>query len=230
LLRLYSMQKIQQGFILTYAKDTARIYVDNSGAIWSISNYRVCRYNAAANRFDTWIENNYASTSPNLHIHNCYTADAEGNIWQGAENGTLVKYDLAQKKVTDYSWLIPQTNATLVFCIYKDSHNNIWAGTDNGIIKISNNPAIFNNIPFSIGGKELKNIRCRRIIADRNNTWYAGTENYGFLKKTRTKEGNDTCIALSSLSAVAISDLPFTNNSLKLHLKGQYNIGYMYDM
>lgn len=217
---------------LLFAKDYARIHTDIKGNTWSISGKGVNRYNTATHSFDTWIINNYSpdGRAPNLHVHSSYAVDAEGNIWLGNERNDLVKYDIRQKKVTDYSWLSKSINATLIYSLYRDNHNNIWAGTDNGIIKISNHVAVFNNIPFIINGNELKNIRCRRIITDNNNTLYAATENYGLLKKMRTKEGRDTSIALSTYGATPISDLPFTKNTLKIQLKGQYDIGYIYDM
>ena len=212
-----------------YAADTAKIFTDNSNVTWSISAYGMNRFNKNSKTFYPWIHNPY-NNAPNLHLHSCYSQDADGNIWQGNERGSLVKYDLAQRKVADYSWLVATINATLVYCIYKDNNNNIWVGTDNGIVKISNRSAVFNNIPFIVGGKELKNIRCRRIMTDRNNTLYAATENYGLLKRMHTKRGTDTTIALSTFGATPVSNLPFRNNSLHIKLNGRYDIGYIYDM
>ena len=136
-------------------RDTAKIFTDNSNVTWSISAYGMNRFNKNSKTFYPWIHNPY-NNAPNLHLHSCYSQDADGNIWQGNERGSLVKCDLAQRKVADYSWLVATINATLVYCIYKDNNNNIWVGTDNGIVKISNRSAVFNNIPFIVGGKELK--------------------------------------------------------------------------
>jgi streptogramin lyase len=213
-----------------YAPDYAKIFTDSADIMWSISNYGINRFNKNSQSFDTWIKNIDAAAVPNLHLHNCYCRDADGNIWQGNERGSLIKYDLLQKKLANYSWLVSAINATLVYCIYKDNNNNIWAGTDNGVIKISNRAAVFNTVPFVIRGKELKNMRCRRIIADRNNTWYAATENYGLLKRMHTRHGNDTTIALSTFGAPPVSILPVHNNSIRLKLDGHYDIGYIYDM
>jgi ligand-binding sensor domain-containing protein/two-component sensor histidine kinase len=214
---------------ILFANDYARVHTDHNGITWGISCYGIQRFNVTARRFEAWLKNEYITNIPKLHLRNCYTIDDEENIWQGNERGSLVKYDLVQKKVSDYSWLLSNTNATLVYCIYKDNSNNIWAGTDNGIIKISNRFSIFTNIPFRVQGQDLKNIRCRRIMSDRHQTLYAATESYGLLKKMKTSTG-DTTIALSTYGAVPISDLPFTNNSLKIHLTGKYDIGYMYDL
>ncbi|MEO8404085.1 MAG: two-component regulator propeller domain-containing protein [Chitinophagaceae bacterium] len=210
--------------------DYAKIYNDAASNTWSISCYGIGRYNKNTNHFDNWIKNNGADNGPNLHLHTCYCVDADGNIWQGSERSSLVRYDMAERKMTDYGWLIRAANATIVYCVYKDNNNNIWAGTDNGIIKISNRAAIFNNIPFILQGKELKNIRCRRIIADRNNTLYAATENYGLLKNMKTKNGGDTTIALSTFGAVPVSDLLTGKNTIRIKLNGHYDIGYIYDM
>jgi len=212
-----------------YTTDTAKIFTDNNHITWSVSGYGINRFNKNTGTFSRWIRNPY-NNLPNLHLRTSYDRDADGNIWQGNERGGLVKYDLQQKKVSDFSWLVSTINATLVYCIYKDRNNNIWAGTDNGVIKISNRAAVFNNVPFIIQGKELKNIRCRRIMADRNDTWYAATENYGLLKKMHSKDGRDTTVALSTFGAPPISNLPVRNNSIKLKLNGRYDIGYIYDM
>jgi two-component sensor histidine kinase/streptogramin lyase len=214
---------------LLYTADTSKIFTDVHNATWSISAYGINRFNENSKSFYTWIRNPY-NNGPNLHLHTCYSPDADGNIWQGNERGGLVKYDLQQKRVTDYSWLVSTINATLIYCIYRDNSNNIWIGTDNGIIKISNRATVFSNIPFVIGGKELKNIRCRRIIADNNNVWYAATENYGLLKKKHTANSADTTIALSTFGATPVSNLPVHNNSIRLRLNGRYDIGYIYDM
>lgn len=207
-----------------------RMYTDSVGTVWSISNYKVSRFNPATRSFETWIKNNYPVTGPNLHLHFCYEIDADGNAWLGNDRKGLIKYDLQQQKVIDYSWLITSINATLVYCIYRDRHNNLWVGTDNGIIRISNRTSVFSNVPFVVNGTELKNIRCRRIMADRNNTWYASTESHGFLKKMHFPGGRDTTIALSTYGATPISKLPFNGNTLKIKLEGKYDIGYMYDM
>lgn len=227
-----ALAKIKDEFIgdaFLYTKDYAKMYTDSNNITWSISCYGINRYNRQTRNFEDWIKNNYLN-SPNLHIHTCYCIDADGNIWQGTDRASLVKYDMLQKQVVDYSWLITTINATLVYCVYKDNNNNIWAGTDNGLIKISNRAAIFNNIPFVINGKELKNIRCRRIMLDRNDRLYAATENYGLLKKVKTKNGTDTTIALSTFGAIDIGKLPVKGNMISIPLNGKYDIGYMYDM
>lgn len=213
-----------------FATDYAKIIRGETGMTWSISCFGINRYDNDTHGFAPWLKNEYVPNGPNLHLHTSVCIDAEGNIWQGNDRTGLVKYDLLQKKVTDYAWLITATNATLVYCVYKDNHNNIWIGTDNGIIKISNRAAVFNNISFSLHGKELKNIRCRRIMADRNNTLYAATENYGLLKKRKTRQGTDTTFPLSNFGAIPVSSLPFHNNALRVPLNGRYDIGYIYDM
>lgn len=211
-----------------YSSDTSKIFTDATNITWSISAYGMNRFNKETGSFYTWIRNHY-SNAPNFHLHTCYSPDADGNIWQGNERGGLVKYDLQQKSVSDYSWLVSTINATLVYCVYKDNNNNIWTGTDNGIVKISNRSAVFNNVPFIIHGKELKNIRCRRIMSGNNDTWYAATENYGLLKRMHTRHG-DTTIALSTFGATPVSSLPVNSNSIRLKLNGRYDIGYIYDM
>ncbi|OQP61921.1 hypothetical protein A3860_29950 [Niastella vici] len=212
------------------ANDYSKIYIDNQQVTWGISSYGISRYNNRERVFDSYIKNQHAVSGPNLHLRTCYCIDAEGNLWQGNERGGLAKYDLQQRQAIDYSWLIAGVNASLVYCLYKDNNNTIWAGTDNGIIKLSNREAVFARCPFTLQGNELKNIRCRRIMADRYNTLYAATENYGLLKKMRTTTGRDTTIALSTFGAPPVSKLPVVNNRISLLLNGRYDIGYMYDM
>lgn len=208
----------------------SRIHTDGNGITWSISCYGIQRFNNTAKRFEAWLKNDYAVPGPNLHLRSSYCADDDGNIWLGNDRGNLVKYDLHQKKVTDYSWLLNNVNATNVYCMYRDNSNNTWAGTDNGIIKISTRATLFANIPFRLHGNELENIRCRRIMEDRHHTLYAATENYGLLKKIRLGNGKDSTIALSTFGAPPINLIDFHNNVLKLHLNGKQDIGYMYDM
>jgi ligand-binding sensor domain-containing protein len=216
--------------VIEQAPDYAKIYIDPQHATWAISCNGIKRYNNTTRRFDDWLNNPLAAKTRSLHLHTCYSADADGNIWQGSEMASLLKYDIRQKQVIDYSWLLTTIHATLAYCVYKDNNNNIWIGTDNGIIRISNRTAVFSNIPFALQGAPLKNIRCRRIVADKYNRLYAATENYGLLKMVRTAQGKDSTIPLSTFGATPISDLPFQNNSLRLHLEGKYDIGYMYDL
>ncbi|NII27573.1 hypothetical protein HB364_20995 [Pseudoflavitalea sp. X16] len=216
------------GPAVTYLNDYSKIYIDGRHVTWGISSYGISRYNKGA--FDNWLKNPYVVSGPNLHLRAAHCVDAAGNVWQGNDRGGLVKYDLQQRQVTDYSSLLATVNASIVFCLFKDNNNTIWAGTDNGIIKLSNREASFANLPFIIQGQELKNIRCRRIMADRYNNLYAGTENYGLLKRTRTSTGGDTTIALSTFGAPPITVLPVVNNTIHLPLDGRYDIGYVYDM
>lgn len=132
---------------------------------------------------ENWIKNKFTFSGPNLHLHTTWCVDNDGNIWHGNDRNELVKYNLEQKDVDNYSWLLRAVNATIIYCLFKDNNNTIWIGTDNGIIRMANRDAVFANIPFELNGVELKNIRCRRAMADRYNNLYAATENYGLLKK-----------------------------------------------
>lgn len=215
---------------VSVAPDYASIYRDPAQCTWGIAYTGIKRFNNSTGHFEDWLKNKYAPGSPNLHLHTSYCIDAEGNIWQGSDRASLVKYDMRQKKVTDYSWMLANINATLTYCVYRDNNNNIWVGTDNGILKISNRTAVFKNIPFALRGTALNNIRCRRIIADKYDHLYAATENYGLLKMVRQPDGKDSTIPLSTFGATPISALPFHNNVLRIPLNGRYDIGYIYDM
>lgn len=220
----------QIGTAIMKTTDYAKIYRDEQSVTWSISTYGINRYNEQKKAFEPWLTNKFAPIGPNLHLHTSHTIDGNGNIWQGNERGGLVKYDLLKKEVTDLSWLVSNSKASLVYCTYRDNNNNIWVGTDNGIIKVSNLSSVFSNIPFVLRGKELKNIRCRRIMADRYHAIYAATENYGLLKNTRTANGNDTTIALSTFGATPLNVFLEHTNTARLPLNGKYDIGYIYDM
>lgn len=215
--------------VQVFAPDYAKMYI-NGTETWSVSAAGIKRYNNASRSFENWLSNSYTPNTPNLHVHICYAVDADGNIWQGSELANLVKYDLRQKKVTDYSWLLGAVNATLAYCTYKDNNNNIWVGTDNGILKISNRTSVFSNIPFLVQGQPLKNIRCRRIVAGKNDILYAGTENYGFLKLKKLPDGTNAVIPLSKYGGIDIGKLKYINNRADILLDGKYDIGFMYDM
>ncbi|MFT3822792.1 MAG: two-component regulator propeller domain-containing protein [Chitinophagaceae bacterium] len=212
------------------APDYAQVYIDAGKVTWGIACTGVSRFNETTRRFDPWLKNTFAATSPNLHLRTSYCLDADNDIWQGNDRGGLVKYVLQQKQVTDYSWLLKAINATIVYCVYKDNSNNLWVGTDNGIIRISNRTTVFSNIPFSRNNTVLKDIRCRRIVADKYYNLYAGTENYGLLKMRRLPGGRDTTIFLSVFGAKPVSDLLSDKNTLHIKLDGRYDIGYMYDL
>jgi ligand-binding sensor domain-containing protein len=210
--------------------DYSKMYIDPQQHTWGISSYGIGSWNNTSQQYESWLKNPYTVSGPNLHLRAAHCVDATGNVWQGNDRGGLVKYNIQQRQVTDYSSLLTMIKASIVFCLYKDNNNTIWAGTDNGIIKLANREAPFTNLSFSLQGSELKNVRCRRIIADRYNNLYAGTENYGFLKHTRTATGRDTTIALSVFGAPAVDALPVVNNATHLRLDGRYDIGYIYDM
>lgn len=215
---------------VSYTPDYVKVLTADEHYTWTICCNGIKRYNNTTRQFETWLANPFAPKGSQLHLHTTHCLDADRNIWQGHEQAGLVKYDWHTKQVIDYNWLLVANNATIAYCVYKDNSNNIWIGTDNGIIKISNRTAVFQNIPFALHHAELKNIRCRRIVADKNNTLYAATENYGLLKIKQTPKGTDTTIALSTYGNTPISNLHWDNATLRLQLNGRYDIGYMYDM
>ena len=220
----------QIGAPLLFAPDYSKIFIDDKGGAWGVSCYGVSRFDEGAARFVPWIKNSHAVQGPNLHLHSSYCVDAEGNIWQGDDRGGLVQYDLRRRQVTDHSRVLTAVNGSMVYCVYRDNNNTIWVGTNNGIIRISNREAVFTPIPFVLNGTPLNDIRCRRIMADRDGNLYAATENYGLLKRIHTRQGTDTTIGLSRFGATPVSALPMVDRSIRLRLNGHYDIGYIYDM
>ena len=222
--------KEQIGAPFLFAPDYSKIYIDERGVAWGVSCYGVNRFDERAGRFAPWIKSSHTVQGPNLHLHSCYCVDADGNIWQGNDRGGLVEYDLRRRQVMDQSRVLAAVNGSMVYCVYRDNNNTIWVGTNNGIVRISNREAVFTPIPFVLGGAALNDIRCRRIMADRNGNLYAATENYGLLKRMHTRQGRDTTVGLSRFGATPVSALPVVNQSIRLLLNGRYDIGYIYDM
>lgn len=222
--------KEQIGAPFLFAPDYSKIYIDERGVAWGVSCYGVNRFDERVGRFTPWIKSSHTVQGPNLHLHSCYCVDADGNIWQGNDRGGLVEYDLRRRQVTDQSRVLAAVNGSMVYCVYRDNNNTIWVGTNNGIVRISNREAVFTPIPFVLGGAALNDIRCRRIMADRNGNLYAATENYGLLKRMHTRQGRDTTVGLSRFGATPVSALPVVNQSIRLLLNGRYDIGYIYDM
>jgi ligand-binding sensor domain-containing protein/two-component sensor histidine kinase len=207
----------------------ANVYVDPNGVEWGVSPYGVDRYDGRTNTSTRWIKNAHATNTPRLHLHTCYTTDADGNIWQAARMVSLAKYDLAGRQVDDLGWLLAAAEAKLVYCLYKDDNNTIWIGTDNGIIKLSGRHSFFRNLPFIIHRIEQKEIRCRRIIEGAKGRLYAGTESHGFLQLTPSASGGYMTEQLSMFGAKPISSMPMKNNCITVP-SGRYDIGYVYDI
>ncbi len=59
-------------------------------------------------------------------------ADGRGNVWAGAENGTLTKFDLARNRFTVYPMMGPDGRALKLSAILPDS-DRLWVGTDIGV-------------------------------------------------------------------------------------------------
>ncbi|MCI0329589.1 MAG: hypothetical protein L0196_01350 [candidate division Zixibacteria bacterium] len=59
-------------------------------------------------------------------------ADGRGNVWAGADNGTLTKYDLARNRFTVYPMLGPDGRRLKLSVILPDS-DRLWIGTDIGV-------------------------------------------------------------------------------------------------
>ncbi|HLG94584.1 MAG TPA: two-component regulator propeller domain-containing protein [candidate division Zixibacteria bacterium] len=59
-------------------------------------------------------------------------ADGRGNIWAGADNGTLTKFDLARNRFTVYPMMAPDGRALKLSAILPDS-DRLWIGTDIGV-------------------------------------------------------------------------------------------------
>ena len=207
-----------------------KVLTDRGDTAWGISYKGVTLYDKKSRHYTSWLQNKGCPDIPNLHIHTCFSMDANGNIWQGSQGINLVQYNLHQKIVTDFNWLLSSCKATMVYCIYTDQSNTVWIGTDNGIIKLSNRAAVFRNIVFRDKQEEMKNIRCRRLLEDKKGVVYAGTENYGFMKLLPSPGGQYTTVPLSRFGALPVSALPVKNNKIRAELNGHIDIGYIYDM
>jgi len=59
-------------------------------------------------------------------------ADGKGNVWAGADNGTLTKFDLAKSRFTIYSMLGPDGRRLKLSAILPDS-DRLWIGTEIGV-------------------------------------------------------------------------------------------------
>lgn len=59
-------------------------------------------------------------------------ADGRGNVWVGADNGTLTKFDLTRNRFTVYSFMGPDGRQLRLFAILPDSER-LWIGTDIGV-------------------------------------------------------------------------------------------------
>lgn len=59
-------------------------------------------------------------------------SDGKGNIWAGADNGTLTKFDLARSRFTVYPFVAPDGRALKLSAILPDT-GRLWVGTDLGV-------------------------------------------------------------------------------------------------
>ncbi|MGH8004178.1 MAG: ligand-binding sensor domain-containing protein [Limisphaerales bacterium] len=59
-------------------------------------------------------------------------ADGRGNVWAGADNGTLSKFDLAKSRFTVYPMMGPDGRPLKLSAILPDS-DRLWIGTDIGV-------------------------------------------------------------------------------------------------
>ncbi len=59
-------------------------------------------------------------------------ADGKGNVWAGADNGTLTKFDLARNRFTVYPMTAPDGRTLKLSAILPDT-NRLWIGTDIGV-------------------------------------------------------------------------------------------------
>ena len=213
-----------------YWAGCARAYRDTAGRDWGVSYYGLSRYDRHTGRFERWLKNGTAQNIPDLHLYTCYNTDAEGDLWAGCRQSNLVKYDLRHRQVIDYNGLLASSNATMVNCIYRDRSNTLWIGTDNGIIKVSGHHFLFSPITCLLQGKEQKEIRCRKIVADSSGVMYAGTESHGLLKLTAAPGGKYTMQQLSAYGAFPVSSLPLQDNRYLVPFNGRFDIGYVYDI
>jgi len=59
-------------------------------------------------------------------------ADAKGNLWMGADNGTLTKYEPGQNRFTIFPFIDRDNRALKLLAILPDS-DRLWIGTDVGV-------------------------------------------------------------------------------------------------
>ncbi|HXF48129.1 MAG TPA: two-component regulator propeller domain-containing protein [Verrucomicrobiae bacterium] len=59
-------------------------------------------------------------------------ADGRGNVWAGADNGTLTKFELARNRFTVYPMMAPDGRALKLSAILPDS-DRLWIATDIGV-------------------------------------------------------------------------------------------------
>jgi signal transduction histidine kinase/ligand-binding sensor domain-containing protein len=218
------------GITGTYWPGCAKAYPDTAGHDWGVSYYGISRYDRKTGQFEHWLKNSSAQNIPDLHLYTCYSTDAEGDVWAGSRQLNLVKYDLRRRQVMDYNGLLTTCNATMVNCIYRDRSNTLWIGTDNGIIKLSGRSFLFSPITCLLQGREQKEIRCRKIIADSSGVMYAGTESHGLLRLQNAVGGKYAMEQLSDYGAFPVSSMKIQDNSYRVPLNGRFDIGYIYDL
>ena len=230
--RLYRLSNGEDSIGITgvYWPGCAKAYADTSGHDWGISYYGVSRFDRRTGQFEHWLRNSSAQKIPDLHLYTCIVTDAQGDVWAGSRQLNLVKYDLRHRQEIDYNPLLTTCNATMVNCIYRDRSNTLWIGTDNGIIKLPGRSFLFTPVTCLLQGREQKEIRCRKIVADSGGVLYAGTESHGLLRLRNAAGGKYAMERLSAYGAYPVSSLRIQDNHYRVPLNGRFDIGYVYDL
>ncbi|NID12945.1 response regulator [Fibrella aestuarina] len=81
-----------------------------------------------------------ATTSFGFYGNQSYE-DGEGNLWLGATNGQLVRFDPKKEafRVFSYQSLLPRSGAEIeTYAMHRDRLGTLWIGTQKGLVKVKN--------------------------------------------------------------------------------------------
>ena len=119
------------GKFTNYSSNTVRcIAVGKNNEIWAGTHNGLNRLNTNTTKFSHYLKN--------LQIVSVYV-DSKGEVWAGARNDNLYRYDRNSDQFKIFTGPNPQGLIIGVLHMLEDDKNNLWLHTPNSIVKINGN-------------------------------------------------------------------------------------------
>jgi signal transduction histidine kinase/ligand-binding sensor domain-containing protein/CheY-like chemotaxis protein len=158
------------------------IVQDDQGFLWFGSGHQgLFRYDGKnIKRFKHDPKN--PSSLPHNNTGNL-TIDSDNNLWIGSWGGSVIKYNLATAKFSQYNHISSQTNTVsdqFVQKIFQDNQGDYWMGTNmSGLNKYNKDNNTFTRFPYDVNtGNGTFSARIWDIIQTNENSLWIATD-YG---------------------------------------------------
>jgi ligand-binding sensor domain-containing protein len=157
---------------------------DKQGFLWLGTEDGLNRYDGY--NFTVYRHDDRDSTSLPASLISCVYIDRSGALWVGVPGHGVARFDALKNSFHSYAGPRDERGIPVwrdVHRVFEDDNNNFWVCSNAGLWRYS--PAVDSFLCFDDNTAERailsrNGIRC--VVADRNGTWWIGTNNDGIIR------------------------------------------------